>query len=67
MIIGIGPRSDRSLPMSVTHWLTHDLLELMSRPCWKADYAAYADYEDYADYADYADFADYAEYAEYAE
>ena len=39
----------------------------MSRPCWKADYAAYADYEDYADYADYADFADYAEYEEYAE
>ena len=35
----IGPRSDHSLPMSGTHWLTHwltdDLLELMSRPCWR--------------------------------
>ena len=34
-VIFIGPRSDHSLPMSVTHWLTHDLLELMSRPCWR--------------------------------
>ena len=31
----IGPRSDHSLPMSVTHSLTHDLLELMSWPCWR--------------------------------
>ena len=27
--IFIGPRSDHSLPMSLTHWLTH------WRPCWR--------------------------------
>ena len=47
----IGPRSDHSLPMSVTHWLTHDLVEdLMNWPkC-----AHFADYVDYVDIAEYA-------------
>ena len=31
--IFIGPRSDHSLRMSLTIWLTDDLLELISRPC----------------------------------
>ena len=55
LCIFIGPRSDHSLPMSVTHWLSHKLVEdLMNWP-------------KYVDYADQADYAKYAEYAEYAE
>ena len=33
--------------------VTHDLLELRSRPCWNADYADHADHVDYAEYAEY--------------
>ena len=61
--IFIGPRSDHSLPMSLTNWLTdsltHDLVE-----DWM-NWPKYADYADYSDHADYVDYADYAEYAEY--
>ena len=66
--IFIGPRSDHSLPMSLTHSLTHDLLELMyeSWPKYE-DYANFADYADYLNYAEYAEYADYAEYAGYVE
>ena len=51
---------------SLTDSLTDVLLELMSQPCWNADYTAYADYANYADYVDYADYTEYAEYTEYA-
>ena len=54
-IIFIGPRSDHSLPMSLTHslthWLTDDLVE---------DWMNWPKGADYADYVDYADFAEYA-------
>ena len=56
----IGPRSDHSLRMSVTHSLTEELVE-----DWM-NWPEYADYADHADYAKYADSAEYAEYAEYA-
>ena len=64
----IRPRSDHSLPMSVTNsltdWLTNllNVEDLMNWP----KYADYADYDDHADYADYADYVKYVEYAEYA-
>ena len=59
----IGPRSDHSLPMSVTNWMTNELVEdLMNWP----KYVDYADQAGYAKYAEYADYAEYAEYAEYA-
>ena len=49
-IIFIGPRSDHSLPMSVTDWLTdwlsHDLVE---------DIMNWPKCEDFADYADYVE------------
>ena len=52
-ILFIGPRSDHSLLMSVTHslthWLTNDLVE---------DWMNWPKYTDDADYADYADNAD---------
>ena len=49
IVFFIGPRSDHSLPMSVTHWLTHSLTDwrtcwhLMSQPCWKLIELALAD------------------------
>ena len=65
--IFIGPRSDQSLPLSVTNSLTHDLVEdWMNWPKY-ADYRDFADHADYAEYAEYAEFAEYAEYAEYVE
>ena len=58
--IFIGPRSDHSLPMSLTNWLTdsltHDLVE---------DWMNWPKYADYADQAYYAKYAECAEYAEY--
>ena len=63
----IGPRSDHSLPLSVTDWLTDDLVEdWMNWPKY-ADYRDFADHADYAEYAEYAEFAEYAEYAEFVE
>ena len=43
----IGPRSDHSLPMSVTNWLTHWLTDKLVED-WmnKPKYAEYADYAD---------------------
>ena len=58
--IFIGPRSDHSLPMSLTDWLTDKLEDWMN-------WLKYADYADCADYADYVEYADYADYADYAE
>ena len=53
--------------MSVTNWLTDELVEnWMNWPKY-ADNADYADYADYADIADYAHYAEYAEYSEHAE
>ena len=53
--IFIGPRSDHSLPMSVTdwltNWLTNDLVE---------DWMNWPECADFADYVHYADFAEYA-------
>ena len=69
----IRPRSDHSLPMSVTHWLTdsltHELVEDWMN--WlkcadQADYADYAEYTEYLECAEYAEYAGYAGYAEYA-
>ena len=37
----IGPRSDHSLPMSVTHWLTHSLTDW--RTCWRFNELAFVD------------------------
>ena len=55
----IGPRSDHSLPLSVTDSLTH------SRP-FGINVTALLKNE-WPKYADHADSADFAEYAEYAE
>ena len=63
----IGPRSDHSLRMSLTDWLTDDLVgDWMNWPKY-ADYTDYADYADYAEYAKYANYAECAEYAKYEE
>ena len=56
----IGPRSDHSLPMSLTNWLTNELVED------GMNWPECADYTDYADYVDYAEYAEYEDYAEYA-
>ena len=46
-LIVIGPRSDHSLLMSVTNWLTHWLTDKLVED-WinKPKYAEYADYAD---------------------
>ena len=49
--IFIGPRSDHSLPMSVTHSLTDDLVK---------DWMNWPECADFADYVHYSDFAEYA-------
>ena len=53
--IFIGPKSDHSLPMSLTNSLTDDLIE------------NWMNWPRYTDYADQAEYAEYVEYAEYAE
>ena len=45
-LIFIGPRSDHSLPMSVTHWLTN------WRPCWRLNELTFAEYAEYAENAE---------------
>ena len=51
--IFIGPRSNHSLPMSLTHWLTNSLNDDLVED-W-INWPKHADYADYADQADYAD------------
>ena len=51
---------------SLTHWLSHDLVEdWMNCPKY-ADYADHADYAEYAEYAKNAKHLEYAKHAEYA-
>ena len=45
----IGPRSDHSLPMSVTDWLTHSLTSLLKLE-WIDLHADYAEYAQYAEH-----------------
>ena len=50
---------------SLTHWLTHGLVEdWMNWPRY-ADYADHAEHTNSADYAEYAEYVEYADYAEY--